>query len=155
MQSRINHAHVAPDALKTMINIEMYLAGCGLERALIHLIKMRASQINGCAYCLDMHWKDARAAGETEQRLYALDAWRETGFYTARERAALAWTETLTLVAQTRAPDDVYQETRAQFAEREIVDLTLAIVAINGWNRFAIGFRTEAGTYQPAKAGAH
>ena len=138
-------------ALKTMLDIEAYLARCGLERSLIHLIKMRASQINGCAHCLDMHSKDARAEGETEQRLYVLDAWREAPFYTARERAALAWTEALTLISQTHAPDDVYQAVRAQFSEQELVDLTLAIVAINGWNRIAVGFRAETGTYQPGK----
>lgn len=129
-----------------MLNMETYLANCELERPLIHLIKMRASQINGCAYCLDMHSKEARAAGETEQRLYALDAWRETPFYTARERAALAWTEALTRIAETHAPDDVYQDVCAQFSETELVDLTLAMVAINGWNRITVGFRTEPGT---------
>ncbi|MFZ0487092.1 MAG: carboxymuconolactone decarboxylase family protein [Arenicellales bacterium] len=149
MQPRIDYTQVSPDALKTMRNMEAYLAKCGLERPLIYLIKMRASQINGCAYCLDMHSKEARAAGETEQRLYTLDAWRETPFYTARERAALAWTETLTRIAESHAPDDVYQEACAQFSETELVDLTLAVVAINGWNRIAIGFRTEPGTYRP------
>ena len=151
MQPRLNYRNVAPGALKTMLDIEAYLAKCGLERPLIHLVKMRASQINGCAYCLDMHSKDARAEGETEQRLYALDAWRETPFYSARERAALAWTEAVTLIAQTHAPDDVYREVRSQFSEQELADLTLAIVAINGWNRLAISFRAEPGTYQPAK----
>lgn len=112
---------------------------------------MRASQINGCAYCLDMHSKDARAEGETEQRLYALDAWRETPFYSERERAALAWTEAQTLTAQTHAPDDVYREVRTQFSEQALVDLTLAILSINGWNRISIGFRTEPGSYRPAK----
>ena len=115
MPRRLDPAKVSPAALKTMLDIEGYLAKCGLERPLIHLIKMRASQINGCAYCLDMHSKDARAEGDTEQRLYALDAWRETPFYSARERAALAWTEALTLISQTHAPDDVYREARAQF----------------------------------------
>ncbi|HSD53642.1 MAG TPA: carboxymuconolactone decarboxylase family protein [Burkholderiales bacterium] len=151
MQSRLDYTKVGAGALKTMLDIEAYLVRSGLERPLIHLIKMRASQINGCAYCLDMHSKDARAEGESEQRLYALDAWRETPFYTPRERAALAWTEALTLIAQTHAPDDVYGTARAQFSEQELVDLTLAVVAINGWNRIAIGFRAEPGTYQPAK----
>ena len=151
MESRINISTVSPEALKTMLNLESYLAQCGLEHSLIHLVKMRASQINGCAYCLDMHSKDARALGETEQRLYCLDAWHETPFYTARERAALTWTESLTRVAQTHAPDDDYKTVRAQFTEPELVNLTLAIVAINGWNRLAIGFRAEAGTYQPGK----
>ena len=152
MQPRLNFREISPGAIKTMLDIEAYLAKCGLEPSLLHLIKMRASQINGCAYCLDMHSKDARAAGETEQRLYALDAWRETPFYTPRERAALAWTESLTLISETHAPDDVWSELRAHFSEQEIADLTLAIVAINGWNRLAIGFRVEVGTYQPAKS---
>jgi AhpD family alkylhydroperoxidase len=115
---------------------------------------MRASQINGCAYCLDMHSKDARAEGESEQRLYLLDAWRETSLYTARERAALAWTEALTLIADTHAPDEVYETVRKEFAEQELADLTLAIVASNGWNRIAIGLRIEAGHYQPGSAAA-
>jgi|SRR5665213_2709766 len=153
MQPRIDYRKASPGALKAMLDIEAYLAKSGLERALVQLIKMRASQINGCAYCLDMHSKDARAGGETEQRLYALDGWRETPFYSARERAALAWTESLTLISKTHAPDDVYNEVRAQFKEAELMDLTLAIVAINGWNRIAIGFRAEVGGYQPAKKG--
>jgi AhpD family alkylhydroperoxidase len=151
MQPRLDITKVSPAALKTMLDIEAYLRKSGLERSLVHLIKMRASQINGCAYCLDMHSKDARAEGETEQRLYALDAWRETPFYSPRERAALAWTEALTRIAETHAPDDVYREARAQFSEQELVDLTLAVVVINGWNRIAIGFRGEVGNYQPAQ----
>jgi AhpD family alkylhydroperoxidase len=151
IQARPDFRNIAPGAVKTMLGVEAYLAKCGLERRLLHLVKMRASQINGCAYCLDMHSKDARAEGETEQRLYALDAWHETPFYTQRERAALAWTDALTLVAQTHAPDDVYQAARAEFSEQELADLTLAVVAINGWNRISIGFRTEPGTYRPAK----
>ena len=123
--------------------------GCGLEASLLELVKMRASQINGCAHCLDMHSKDARAAGETEQRLYLLNAWREAPFYSARERAALAWTEALTLVSESQVPDTVYEEARRHFSEQELVDLSLAIVAINGWNRLAIGFRAETGSYQP------
>ncbi|HEX7082435.1 MAG TPA: carboxymuconolactone decarboxylase family protein [Gammaproteobacteria bacterium] len=149
MKARLDLQSASPAAIKTMTDIEAYLRKCGLEHSLLHLIKMRASQINGCAYCLDMHSKDARAEGETEQRLYALDAWRETPFYSERERAALAWTEALTLIAETHAPDDVYEAARAQFSERELMDLTLAIVAINGWNRLAIGFRAVPGTYQP------
>ncbi|HSN20889.1 MAG TPA: carboxymuconolactone decarboxylase family protein [Usitatibacter sp.] len=153
MKSRLsNLAQVSADAMKAMRGLQGYVDGSGLEHALLELVKMRASQVNGCAYCLDMHSKDARAAGETEQRLYLLDAWREAPFYSPRERAALAWTEALTRIADTHAPDDVYEALRAQFSEKEIVDLTMAIVAINGWNRIAIGFRTEAGTYQPAKA---
>ena len=150
MQQRLNFRTVAPDALKTMLAIESYVAKCGLESKLLQLIRMRASQINGCAFCLDMHSKDARAEGETEQRLYALDAWRETPFYAARERAALAWTEALTLIADNHPPDEVYREVRAQFSERELADLTLAIAAINSWNRMAIGFRAEPGSYRPA-----
>ena len=150
MQSRIEYMEVAPDAMKTMFGLEKYLAQCGLEASLIDLIKLRASQINGCAYCIDMHTKDARVRGESEQRLYELVAWRETPFYTERERAALAWTEAVTLIAGEHVPDEVYEQAREQFTEQELVNLTLALVAINGWNRFAISFRTVPGTYQPA-----
>ncbi|HUH92754.1 MAG TPA: carboxymuconolactone decarboxylase family protein [Casimicrobiaceae bacterium] len=149
MPARLNLRKIAPNPLKLMLDIEAYLAKCGLEPSLLNLVRMRSSQINGCAYCLDMHSKDARAAGETEQRLYALDAWHETPFYSERERAALGWTEALTLIAETHAPDEAYDEARAQFSEQELTDLTLAIVAINGWNRFAVGFRSEPGSYQP------
>ncbi|MGH9809493.1 MAG: carboxymuconolactone decarboxylase family protein [Terriglobia bacterium] len=149
MEPRLNFNKVSPGALKTMLDIEAYLGSSGLERPLVHLVQMRASQINGCAYCLDMHSKVARAEGETEQRLYELDAWRETPFYSPRERAALAWTEALTRIAETHAPDDVYKEAHAQFSDQEMADLSLAIVAINGWNRLAIGFRAEPGTYRP------
>ena len=150
MHSRIEYLQVAPDAIKTMFGLEKYLAQCGLEPSLIDLIKLRASQINGCAYCIDMHTKDARVRGESEQRLYELVAWRETPFYTERERAALAWTEAVTLIAGEHVPDEVYELARQQFTEQELVNLTLALVAINGWNRFAISFRTVPGTYQPA-----
>jgi len=150
MEPGLDYRTASPDAYKAMLNMEAHIAGCGLEHSLIHLIKMRASQINGCAYCLDKHSQDARLEGETEQRLYTLDAWRETPFYTERERAALAWTESLTLIAESRAPDDVYQMVRAQFDECELVNLTLAIVSINGWNRIAVGFRIKVGTYQSA-----
>ncbi len=150
MQSRIEYMEIAPEAMKTMYGLEKYLAACGLEPVLIDLIKLRASQINGCAYCIDMHTKDARARGESEQRLYELVAWRETPFYTERERAALAWTEAVTLIAVEHVPDEVYKQAREQFTEQELVNLTLALVAINGWNRFAISFRTVPGTYQPA-----
>jgi AhpD family alkylhydroperoxidase len=157
MPVRLNFANVSPGALNAMRGLEAHVAGSGLECTLIELVKMRVSQINGCAYCIDMHSKDARAAGETEQRLYALDAWHEAPFYTERERAALAWTEALTRLAETHAPDEVYEMARGQFSEKELVDLTLAVVAINGWNRFAVGFRTVAGSYQsqahtPARA---
>lgn len=148
MKPRVEYRRVAPGVMAAMSGLERYLAECSLEPSLRELVKLRASQINGCAYCIDIHTKDARASGETEQRLYALSAWRETPFYTERERAALAWTEVLTLIADSHAPDGVYESVRQQFAEKELVDLTLAIVAINGWNRFAIGFRTVPGTYQ-------
>ena len=150
MQSRIEYIEVALGAMKTLFGLEKYLAECGLESSLIDLIKLRASQINGCAYCIDMHTKDARSRGESEQRLYELDAWRETPFYTERARAALAWTEAVTLIAVEHVPDEIYKQAREKFTEQELVNLTLALVAINGWNRFAISFRTVPGTYQPA-----
>lgn len=149
MPSRIEFAKVGAKAVETMLGLEKYLRSCGLESSLLDLIKMRASQINGCAYCLDMHSKDARAAGETEQRLYLLTAWREAPFYSERERAALAWTEALTSVAESHVPDEVYELVRQHFNEKELVDLSLAIVTINSWNRLAIGFRSEVGAYQP------
>ncbi|MCA9529071.1 MAG: carboxymuconolactone decarboxylase family protein [Myxococcales bacterium] len=134
-----------------MLGLETHVRGSGLESSLIELVKMRASQINGCAYCLDMHSKDAMAAGETAQRLHVLAAWREAPFYTERERAALAWTEALTRIADNGVSDADFEAVRAHFEERELVDLTLAIVAINGWNRLAIGFGAEVGSYVPAK----
>lgn len=149
MKERLNYAQVSPDALKAMLELEKYVAASGLERPLYELVKTRASQINGCAYCLDMHTKDARKAGETEQRLYALSAWRETPFYTERERAALEWTEALTLISKTDVPDSLYDSVRKYFDEKEMVALSMAIVAINGWNRLAIGFRTVPGSYKP------
>ena len=124
----------------------------GFDERLLDLVRMRASQVNGCAYCLDMHSKDARAAGETEQRLYGLSAWEEAPYYTPRERAALAWTEAVTRVADTHVPDAVYEEVRPHFTDKELVDLTYAVMAINAWNRLAIAFRTKAGTYQVPKA---
>ena len=150
MTQRIDFTKVAPNAVKAMMGLQHYVNGSGLEHSLLELVKMRASQINGCAYCLDMHSKDARARGETEQRLYLLDAWHEAPFYTERERAALAWTEALTLVSTDHVPDEMFERARAQFSEEELVKLTLAVVAINGWNRIAIGFRAEPGTYRPA-----
>jgi AhpD family alkylhydroperoxidase len=150
MSERIDYSKASPAAYRAMFGLERYIRGCGLEASLLELVKMRASQINGCAFCLDMHSKDARAAGETEQRLYLLNAWREAPFYTDRERAALAWTEAMTLVADGHVPDEVYNEVRGHFSEKELVDLSLAVVAINGWNRLAIGFRSEPGAYQPA-----
>jgi AhpD family alkylhydroperoxidase len=142
MEERLNYAKVSPDAMKAMRELEKYVAASGLERPLYELIKTRASQINGCAYCIDMHTKDARKAGETEQRLYTLSAWRETPFYTDRERAALEWTEALTLISKNNVPDSLYDSVRKHFDEKEMVALTMAIVAINGWNRLAITFRT-------------
>jgi len=149
MQPRLKYRDVAPQAYRAMHGLEDYVHSTGIEQSLLELVKMRASQINGCAYCLDMHSKDARAEGETEQRLYALSAWHETPFFTDRERAALAWTEALTLVGQTHVPDDVYELARKHFGEKELVDLTIAIIAINGWNRLAVSFRTVPGSYQP------
>ena len=140
---------VAPDAIKAMYELEKYVHDSGLERSLYELVKTRASQINGCAYCIDMHTKDARKAGETEQRLYALNAWLETPFYTERERAALQWTESLTLISENDVPDSLYESARKHFDEKEMVALTMAIVAINGWNRLAIGFRAVPGSYEP------
>ena len=149
MKPRLNIAAVSAGAYHAMLGLEKYIHESSIEPKLAHLLKMRASQINGCAYCLDMHSKDARAAGETEQRLYGLDAWREAPYYTDRERAALEWTEALTLVAEGHVPDDVYERARGQFSEKELVELGMIAVAINGWNRLAIAFRSEAGTYQP------
>ena len=149
MQPRLDFMRASPAAADAMLGLSSYLGTTGLESSLLHLIFMRASQINGCANCLDMHSKDARAAGETEQRLYLVNAWRESPFYSDRERAALEWTEALTLVSATHAPDDAYRAARAQFSEREIVDLTLAVVIINGWNRICVGFRIQPGAYQP------
>ena len=151
MKSRIEYAHVAPDCAKALCAVENYVKDSGLEPALLELMKTRVSQINGCAYCLDMHTKDARARGETEQRLYALDAWHETPFFSERERAALEWAETVTRVAETHVPDEAFEHARQHFTEKELVDLTLAIVAINGWNRLAIAFRKVPGTYQSAE----
>ena len=141
MKPRLNPYQAAPDAMKAVAALETYVKGSGLEASLIELIKMRASQINGCAYCLDMHARDARAKGESEQRLYLLDAWRESPLYSDRERAALAWTEAVTLVSQTRVPDEVYEAVLSQFSEEELVKLTVAVAAINAWNRIAISFR--------------
>jgi AhpD family alkylhydroperoxidase len=143
-----------PDVLKAMYGLERIARERGIERKLLHLIKTRVSQINGCAYCIDMHTKDARADGETEQRLYGLSAWQETPFYTPRERAALEWAETLTLIASHHVHDELYARTREHFTEAELVGLTLAVIAINDWNRLAIPFRAEVGSYQPGTAEA-
>jgi len=154
MEPRIDYLKYAHEAQKAMYALEKYLAGCGLEHKLQHLLKLRASQINGCAYCIDMHSKDARAVGESEQRLYELDAWREAPFYTDRERAALAWTEAVTLVSQSHVPDSVYEELKKHFSEKEIVDLTILATTINMWNRLAISTRAVPGRYQPVKSSA-
>ena len=148
MEQRFNAFKAAPGGYKAMSGLEEYLHGCGLEPKLLHLVKFRASQINGCAFCLDMHSKDLRAIGEDEQRLYTLEAWRECPWYSARERAALAWTEALTLVTQGHVPDSVYEEVRKQFSEKEIADLSLAVTTINAWNRLAIASRALPGTYR-------
>jgi AhpD family alkylhydroperoxidase len=150
MAERLDYKKASPGAFQAMLGMENYVRQCGLEHSLLELVKTRVSQINGCAHCLDMHTKDARAAGETEQRLYLLAAWRETNFYSARERAALAWAEALTQLAGHGVSDELYEEVKLQFAEKEMVDLSLAIIAINGWNRLAVPFRAEVGSYQPA-----
>ena len=154
MTPRLDYRKFAKEPLKALLDLEAYLAQCGLDPKLLHMIKLRASQINGCAYCIDMHWKDARAAGETEQRLYGLDAWRESPYYTEKERAALEWTEALTLISETHAPDDVYERVRAQYSEKELVDLTLIVGMINMWNRIAIPFRAVPGLYQSKETAA-
>jgi len=151
---RIDYREIAPKAVSTMLELQRYVDHCSLERPLLELAKLRASQINGCAYCVDMHSKDLRALGESEQRLYAVVVWHEAPFFNDRERAALAWTEAVTLVSETGVPDDVYENARSQFSERELVDLTMAVIAINGWNRLAVSFRAIAGNYQaPSPAG--
>ncbi len=154
MTARFDIGRVSPGIYSAMDALEHYLHDCGLEPALIHLVKLRASQLNGCAYCLDMHWKDLRALGDSEQRLYSLDAWRECPYYSARERAALAWTEAVTFVAAGHVPDAVYDEVRSEFDGKALADFTLAVATINAWNRLAIAGRSVPGTYQPAAAGA-
>lgn len=150
MEARLNYAKAAPGGYQDMAGLERYLHQCGLEESLIHLIKLRASQINGCAYCLDMHWKDLQTIGEREQRLYSLDTWRECPYYTERERAALAWTEAVTLITNGHVPDTVYAEVRLYFSEKELSDLTLAVATINAWNRLSIAARAIPGSYQAA-----
>ncbi|MEO2062315.1 MAG: carboxymuconolactone decarboxylase family protein [Christiangramia sp.] len=151
MIKRLNYEVVSPEALKGMMEMESYLTNSGLEPRLYELVKIRASQLNGCAYCLDMHTKDARNAGESEQRLYTLSAWRETSFFTKRERAALAWTEAMTKISENDISDSLYNKVADNFSEKEMVALSMAIVAINGWNRLAITFRKEPGTYKTDK----
>lgn len=147
MHARFDYTKAAPGAFQAMYGLERYLHQCSIEAALLHLVKLRASQINGCAYCIDMHWKDLRALGESEQRLYSLRVWRECPWYSDRERAALAWTEAVTRVEE-GVPDDVYEEVRQHFTETELANLTLAIATINAWNRLSIAARLEPGTYR-------
>ena len=142
MQARLDPRKVAPDAMKAIGALHIYIRKSGLEHDLLELVKLRASQMNGCAWCMDMHTKELRAAGESEQRLYLLSAWRECPFYSDRERAALAWTDAVTLISKTHAPDDVYAELRNHFSEAETVNLTMLIATINAWNRIAISFRS-------------
>ncbi len=145
MSSRPDYRQASPDAFKALLHTEQQVHRSGLEESLIELIKVRASQLNGCAHCLDMHTREARAQGESEQRLYLLDAWREAPFYSARERAALAWTEAMTRIGEAGIGDALYAEARAEFSEKELVDLSLAVIAINGWNRMAVAFRAPVG----------
>lgn len=150
MSERLSYLRAKPGAFRAMRALQDYVNQSGLEPELLELVKLRASYTNGCAFCVDMHTKDARAAGETEQRLFGVPVWRETPYFTDRERAALAWTEAVTGVADVGVPDEVYREARVHFDEAQLVDLTMAIVAINGWNRLAVAFRTPVGVYQPA-----
>lgn len=148
---RIDYGKLNPNAIESMMSLQHYVDKSTLPENMLELVRMRASQLNGCAYCLDMHSKDARSAGESEQRLYLLDAWREAPFYTDKERAALAWTEAVTLVSRSHVPDKVYDEVRKYFTEKEIVELTMAIITINNWNRLSISMRHVPGTYDPTK----
>jgi AhpD family alkylhydroperoxidase len=154
MQQRLDYKTASPDAFKAMLHIEQQVHRSGLEESLLELVKSRASQLNGCAWCLDMHTKDARAQGETEQRLYLLPVWREAPCYTDRERAALAWTDAVTLLGPDGVADAVFDEARRHFDEKALVDLTLAIIAINGWNRLNVAFRTKVGDYVSPHANA-
>src|SRR5215212_5350810 len=149
MQTRLDYGKAAPGSVQALYKLQKYVDESGLEHSLLELVKTRVSQINGCAFCIDMHTKDARAAGETEQRLYALNAWREAPFYTDRERAALAWAEVVTNISQSHASDEEYEAARSHFDDEELVKLTMAIITINGWNRLSIVFRPEVGAYQP------
>jgi AhpD family alkylhydroperoxidase len=148
MKARLDFRKASPAASKAMMGLHMFVGNCGLDHSLLELVKLRASQINQCAHCIDMHTKELRADGESEQRLYLLGAWRESPFYSERERAALAWTEALTLVTDGHVPDDIYEAARAQFSEEELANLSVAIVAINGANRLNIAFRTVPGSYR-------
>lgn len=150
-KERLDYGKFAPEGIRGLLQIEKYIAHSDLDPVIFELVKMRASQINGCAFCLDMHSKDARANGETEQRLYVLNAWREAPFYSEKERAALEWTEALTLISEHEISDELYEEISSHFTEKEMMALTMTIVGINGWNRLAIAFRTEVGNYEPGK----
>lgn len=154
MKARFNYPRVAPEVYGAMDSLDTYLSTSGLERPLLLLVQLRASQLNGCAFCIDMHWKDLRAIDETEQRLYGLDAWRESPYYTDRERAALAWVEAVTFIAEGHASDSVYEEVKPQFSEKELADLTLAVATINAWNRLAIAARLVPGAYKAAEVAA-
>jgi len=154
MKARMDFRKASPQADKAMMGLHMFVRNCGLDHGLLELVKLRASQINACAHCIDMHTKELRADGESEQRLYLLNAWRESPFYSERERAALAWTEAVTLVAATQVPDEVYEQARAQFSEEELVNLTMAVVAINGANRLNVAFRTVPGSHQVRRRAA-
>jgi AhpD family alkylhydroperoxidase len=154
MKSRLSYAKAAPGVFDAMDSLDQYLLSSSLGAPLLDLIRFRVSQINGCAYCLDMHWKDLTALGENPQRLYSLEAWQECPYYSARERAALGWAEAVTLITDGHVPDEVYQAARAQFSEKELADLTLAVATINAWNRLSIAARIEPGTYQPAAVAA-
>jgi AhpD family alkylhydroperoxidase len=149
MEQRISYSNIASEGIENLRRLESYIKSSGLEPDLLELVKLRASQINGCAYCIDMHTKDARTHGESEQRLNGLSAWRETPFYSERERAALAWAESVTKISEGPVPDELFNQVREHFTEKELVDLTLAVIAINSWNRLAISFRTPPGSYQP------
>lgn len=153
MEARLNPYKAVPQLYSALVGLQKYVDSCGLERPLLELVRMRSSQINGCAFCLDMHTKDARALGETEQRLYLLSAWRESPFYTDRERAALEWTEAVTLVSETNVPDEVYERVKAHFTPEELVNLTAAIAMINTWNRLSVAFRAVPGSYQSSLKG--
>lgn len=154
MKARMDFRKASPAADKAMMGLHIYVRNCGLDHTLLELVKLRASQLNGCAHCIDMHTKELRADGESEQRLYLLNAWRESPFYSDRERAALAWTEAVTLVAQSQVPDEVYDEARKHFSEEELVNLTMALVAINGANRLNVAFRTVPGSHQVRRRAA-
>jgi AhpD family alkylhydroperoxidase len=154
MKARLDFRKASPQAEKAMMGLHMFVRNCGLDHSLMELIKLRASQLNGCAHCIDMHTKELRADGESEQKLYLLSAWRESPFYSDRERAALAWTEAVTLVADSQVPDRVYEEARKQFSEEELVNLTMALVAINGANRLNVAFRTVPGSHQVRRRAA-